>query len=200
MTSVLRNPNTLGVLSITNLLGLAGNTFLLRSHMKELSEDHEARMVCYSLTLLFLVISIVWGCMVPESFASWGMKWIFWYGLVPKLSGYPYQYPLLKYQMTALVACWWHFWCGGSRQLYPIRQPHLQYSDATTAGWARRNAPRSYWDHRRVARSIGGNGNRSRSRKEDVTLPAIRRYFLLETDISGRNEYYGKRARDEKGN
>jgi hypothetical protein len=70
MTSVLRNPNTLGVLSITNLLGLAGNTFLLRSHMKELSEDHEARMVCYSLTLLFLVISIVWGCMVPESFAS----------------------------------------------------------------------------------------------------------------------------------
>jgi hypothetical protein len=61
MASVLRNPNTLGVLSITNLLGLAGNTFLLRSHMKELSEDHEARMVCYSLTLLFLVISIVWA-------------------------------------------------------------------------------------------------------------------------------------------
>lgn len=43
--SLFRNPAVLGALSITTLLGLGGNTYLLRSHMIELSEDHEARMV-----------------------------------------------------------------------------------------------------------------------------------------------------------
>ncbi|KAG0650191.1 hypothetical protein D0Z07_2973 [Hyphodiscus hymeniophilus] len=40
--STLRNPAVFGVF---NLFGLAGSTYLLRSHMIELSEDHEARMV-----------------------------------------------------------------------------------------------------------------------------------------------------------
>jgi hypothetical protein len=43
--SLLRNPATLGILNITTLLGVSGGTYLLRSHMKELSEGHEARMV-----------------------------------------------------------------------------------------------------------------------------------------------------------
>jgi hypothetical protein len=50
-TSLLRSPAFLGAIGITNLLGLCGNTYLLRAHMVELSEDHEARMVCKSFHL-----------------------------------------------------------------------------------------------------------------------------------------------------
>ncbi|KAL3418875.1 hypothetical protein PVAG01_09096 [Phlyctema vagabunda] len=42
--SFLRTPAGLLSLNLTTLLGLAGSTYLLRSHMVELSEDHEARM------------------------------------------------------------------------------------------------------------------------------------------------------------
>jgi hypothetical protein len=47
-SSIFRNPAALGFLNITTLLGLGGSTYLLRSHMMELSKDHEARMVCES--------------------------------------------------------------------------------------------------------------------------------------------------------
>jgi len=47
-SSIFRNSAALGILNITTLLGLGGSTFLLRSHMVELSEDHEARMVSCS--------------------------------------------------------------------------------------------------------------------------------------------------------
>jgi hypothetical protein len=43
--SILRNPAVLGALNLTTLFGLTGSTYLLRSHMMELSEDHEVRMV-----------------------------------------------------------------------------------------------------------------------------------------------------------
>ena len=46
--SLFRNPGTLGVLNTTTLLAPCGSTYLLRSHMVELSEDHEARMVWLS--------------------------------------------------------------------------------------------------------------------------------------------------------
>jgi len=42
--SVLRNSSVLFSLNLATLLGLAGSTYLLRSHMIELSDDHEARM------------------------------------------------------------------------------------------------------------------------------------------------------------
>jgi len=42
--SLFRNPAVLASLNITTLLGVGGSTYLLRSHMVELSEDHEARM------------------------------------------------------------------------------------------------------------------------------------------------------------
>ncbi|TVY83936.1 hypothetical protein LSUE1_G003231 [Lachnellula suecica] len=42
--SLLRNPATHFALNITTLLGVSGGTYLLRSHMVELSEDHDARM------------------------------------------------------------------------------------------------------------------------------------------------------------
>ncbi|EKD14323.1 histone acetyltransferase subunit (Yaf9) [Drepanopeziza brunnea f. sp. 'multigermtubi' MB_m1] len=42
--SLFRNPGVLGALNATTFLGLGGSTYLLRSHMIELSEDHEARM------------------------------------------------------------------------------------------------------------------------------------------------------------
>jgi hypothetical protein len=43
--SMFRNPAALGALNLATLLGLCGSTYLLRSHLVELSEDHEARMV-----------------------------------------------------------------------------------------------------------------------------------------------------------
>ncbi|PVH86216.1 hypothetical protein DL98DRAFT_545621 [Cadophora sp. DSE1049] len=42
--SLFRNPAILGAINITTLLGVGGGTYILRSHMIELSEDHEARM------------------------------------------------------------------------------------------------------------------------------------------------------------
>lgn len=45
LMSLLRSPTLLGAMGITNLVALCGNTYLLRYHMLELSEDHEARMV-----------------------------------------------------------------------------------------------------------------------------------------------------------
>jgi hypothetical protein len=48
--SFLRNPTALFSLNLTTLLGLAGSTYLLRSHMIELSEDHDARMVIHPHT------------------------------------------------------------------------------------------------------------------------------------------------------
>jgi hypothetical protein len=44
--SFLRNPATLLAINLATLFGIAGSTYNLRSHMIELSEDHEARMVC----------------------------------------------------------------------------------------------------------------------------------------------------------
>lgn len=43
--SLFRNPAVLGAINISTLLGVGGGTYILRSHMIELSEDHEARMV-----------------------------------------------------------------------------------------------------------------------------------------------------------
>lgn len=43
--SFLRNPAALFALNLTTLVGVVGSTYNLRSHMVELSEDHEARMV-----------------------------------------------------------------------------------------------------------------------------------------------------------
>jgi hypothetical protein len=43
--SFLCNPAALLGLQITTLFGLAGGTYLLRSHMLELSKDYDARMV-----------------------------------------------------------------------------------------------------------------------------------------------------------
>lgn len=40
--------STLVALHLSTLLGLAGSTYILRSRVIELSEDHEARMVCRS--------------------------------------------------------------------------------------------------------------------------------------------------------
>ncbi|XMA19114.1 hypothetical protein WAI453_011905 [Rhynchosporium graminicola] len=45
--SLFRNPAVLGTLNISTLLGVGAGTYLLRSHMLELSEDHEARMLLY---------------------------------------------------------------------------------------------------------------------------------------------------------
>ncbi|KAF7862740.1 hypothetical protein EAF04_007613 [Stromatinia cepivora] len=42
--SFLRNPAALFALNLTTLIGVLGSTYTLRSHMVELSEDHEARM------------------------------------------------------------------------------------------------------------------------------------------------------------
>ncbi|ATZ52750.1 uncharacterized protein Bfra_001786 [Botrytis fragariae] len=42
--SFLRNPAALFALNLTTLVGVVGSTYNLRSHMVELSEDHEARM------------------------------------------------------------------------------------------------------------------------------------------------------------
>ncbi|PQE15649.1 histone acetyltransferase subunit protein [Rutstroemia sp. NJR-2017a BBW] len=42
--SFLRNPATLLAINLATLFGVAGGTYNLRSHMIELSEDHEARM------------------------------------------------------------------------------------------------------------------------------------------------------------
>ncbi|PQE14632.1 histone acetyltransferase subunit protein [Rutstroemia sp. NJR-2017a BVV2] len=42
--SFLRNPATLLAINLATLFGIAGSTYNLRSHMIELSEDHEARM------------------------------------------------------------------------------------------------------------------------------------------------------------
>ena len=49
--SLLRNPLALLAAHLTTLLAVGSSTFLLRSHMVELSEDHEARMVSESLWL-----------------------------------------------------------------------------------------------------------------------------------------------------
>lgn len=67
--SLLRNPATLGVLNITTLLGVTGGTYLLRSHMKELSEDHEARMVGPN-TFVSLVYFPVERCCSRTSYPS----------------------------------------------------------------------------------------------------------------------------------
>lgn len=42
--SFLKGAHGLLALNLTTLLGVGGSTYLLRSHMIELSEDHEARM------------------------------------------------------------------------------------------------------------------------------------------------------------
>ena len=52
--SLLRNPAVLGAFNITTLLGVGRGTFLLRSHMIELSENHEARMVRGTLIYCYL--------------------------------------------------------------------------------------------------------------------------------------------------
>ncbi|CAL3971075.1 hypothetical protein PZA11_007435 [Diplocarpon coronariae] len=44
LLSLFRNPGVLGAFNVTTLLGIGTSTYLLRSHMIELSEDHEARM------------------------------------------------------------------------------------------------------------------------------------------------------------
>lgn len=60
----LRNPATLLAINLATLFGIAGSTYNLRSHMIELSEDHEARMVCY---ISFIQTSI---STVQQSLAS----------------------------------------------------------------------------------------------------------------------------------
>jgi hypothetical protein len=54
--SLFRNSGTLGVLNATTLLALCGSTYLLRSHMVDLSEDHEARMVWLSPHVKVLLV------------------------------------------------------------------------------------------------------------------------------------------------
>jgi hypothetical protein len=65
--SLFRNPGTLSALNATTLLALCGSTYLLRSHMVELSEDHEARMVWLSppfkvLRVMYALHQNKWKC------------------------------------------------------------------------------------------------------------------------------------------
>ena len=76
--SLFRNPGTLGVLNTTTLLAPCGSTYLLRSHMVELSEDHEARMVWLSPHFKALLIM----------YALYQNKWkyplrVWWVSMIP---------------------------------------------------------------------------------------------------------------------
>lgn len=65
--SFLRNPAALFALNLTTLMGVVGSTYNLRSHMVELSEDHEARMVCYKfISFRLIIIPIVFERLVES--------------------------------------------------------------------------------------------------------------------------------------
>jgi hypothetical protein len=43
-------------MSPLTILGISGNTYLLRSHIEELSDNRDARMVCYILICILVQV------------------------------------------------------------------------------------------------------------------------------------------------